>query len=993
MNGGILDDIDVDVNHFNTLYPDFTALSSQYYDVEKFNAQNICEYDFKIMHLNIRSLNANYDLFHAYNNSFNITFDAMCFSESWLTDCSKNLFAFDNYCAFHSLRPAGRRGGGISVYVLKCYEVRVITKCSLSTPLVESLFLELRRGSKKIMLATVYKPPCAKNGEFLDALMGLLSEFQIGGFDEFILCGDFNIDLLNIVEDENANQLLDALSTLSLLPIITKPTRIANESHTLIDNIFINKPNLIQSGILLSDISDHFPIFLIHKYFFHPGENSSKVQIKFRLINDVTLSNLYNKVAHADYGDIVDDDDCDRGLSIFVEGLTDAYNVCCPIKTKTISIKDKLKPYINESIKIDIKKRNAYWVLLNQKKIPKAFYTNFRNFVTDQIRTSKSIYYANKFIEFKDDIKKTWSLINKIIQPDSSTKPNLVKSIIHNNVVHDDNIGISNAFNEYFSSVGSRISNSFNSNFDDHRKYLSDVNISHSFFFAPVSTREIELIINAMKGKTGDINSLSSKIIKLLSPLISPILVTLINKSLESGVFPGILKVAKVVPLPKGGDKSQISNYRPISILPVISKIYEKVVYRRLYRFLENNNILYSQQYGFRSGRSTTQAIINHLQFIYNSIDAGSSVFSVFLDFKKAFDSVNHDILLSKLNIYGVRGIALDWFQSYLCQRNQYVFVNGVSSDCLNISCGVPQGSILCPLLFLIFINDIHRSSKFFNFTLFADDSTLSTCIEDSNLVAVSDTINVELSNVYSWLSSNRIMINAEKTKYMIFSYKRKINLSPITIGCETISQTDHTRFLGVVLDEHLTFSYHIQNLSRKLARTVGLLYKLNRFIPREILIILYNSFFLPYLAYGLEAWFATYKNHSTKIVVMQKRCVRAINKLHYRSHTNEYFKNLSILKLEDLFKFKVAIYMHNSIYNDSDPCLLNALQLQSSRHIYETRNSNIFYLPFCTRQKSKFNIQYTGPLIWNSIPRDLYLDRSLKLFKLKLRDYYLSTY
>ena len=518
-------------------------------------------------------------------------------------------------------------------------------------------------------------------------------------------------------------------------------------------------------------------------------------------------------------------------------------------------------------------------------------------------------------------------------------------------------------------------------------------NYPESFFICPVTPIEVSNTIKSLKNKSSGIHGIPVKILKSVDDIIAPTLSNIVNFSFSSGIFPDLLKVAKVTPIKKPGISTSISNYRPISILPSLSKLFEKLIYRQLYSYLEQNEILFKNQFGFRAAKSTTQAILNFMQNLYNSLDSGNIVLSLFLDFKKAFDCVNHDILLSKLKFYGVRGVASDWFASYLKNRKQSVVVGDSESTPLLIKNGVPQGSILGPLLFLIFINDLPNSSKIFKFILFADDSTLSLSLPSLSYDAIT-LINTELSNVNRWLVSNKISINIDKTKFIIFSYRKTIDFSPlIRIGGSTIHRTDNIKFLGIFVDSHLKFSHHIAYISSKLSKSIGIIFRLNKFLPKEILKILYYTLVQPYLNYAIEAWHSTFNYVTNRVNILQKRACRAINKLLYYDHTLGAFKEMSILKLGEIYFLQIAVYMYKFLNNNSNNNFTNIPISHSQVHEHATRNNNKLVMPRFNRKMSQFSIRFVGPKIYNEIPLDIKSAKSLYTFRKKLKLYLLSKY
>ena len=367
----------------------------------------------------------------------------------------------------------------------------------------------------------------------------------------------------------------------------------------------------------------------------------------------------------------------------------------------------------------------------------------------------------------------------------------------------------------------------------------------HSFFITPSAPYEVSDVINTLKtGKSIGPNSIPIKVLEILSPHISSPLSQIINESFLSGIFPEKMQLAKVIPLFKKGCPMMVSNYRPISLLSVFSKISEKLMYKRLYNFLELHKIVYILQFGFRASHSINHALISLTESIKNILDNKNFGCGIFLDLQKAFETVNHQILLSKLEHYGIRGTGLAWFKSYLGSRSQYVSINGHNSSHLNVTCGVPQGSVLGPLLFLIYINDLPSSSSKLSFYLFADDTNIY--FESDSLNKLQEVVNRELKHVKKWLDANKLAVNVDKTNFIIFHSPQSTldQTVSIKIGKEHVKQAKYVKFLGLLLDKNLNWKYHLSELSKKLSRTCGIFFKIRHLLPTSILVSLYNSLF-----------------------------------------------------------------------------------------------------------------------------------------------------
>ena len=451
-------------------------------------------------------------------------------------------------------------------------------------------------------------------------------------------------------------------------------------------------------------------------------------------------------------------------------------------------------------------------------------------------------------------------------------------------------------------------------------------NITSSFTFSYVTCKIINEAISALENKnsTGHDN-LSLKFIKLISQSILYPLSIIINQSLFTGIFPKDLKIAKVIPIYKKDDEQIFDNYRPISLLPAISKIFEKIVSKQIINYFTTNNLIFSSQHGFRQNHSTETAAIELIDQLKLEIDKGHLPISIFMDLSKAFDTIDHNILLKKLKFYGLDIISFEWFKSYLTNRQQYVIVNSENSQMKPVTTGVPQGSILGPLLFLIYINDISYCSDKFTFLCFADDTTItiSLCIKNSkckycnsNHVMDENSINNELNKLYNWLTINKLSLNTKKTKYMVFhNPQRRLNSSntcsfltsnpsKIKINNVSIERVQTHIFLGITFHENLSWKDHTNKISNKVSKTIGIIRRIKSVVPSKILKTIYNSLFTPYLQYGILIW----GFELNRLEILQKKCIRLITNSFPLAHTETLFKSLNILKISDIFKHKCLI-------------------------------------------------------------------------------------
>ena len=539
------------------------------------------------------------------------------------------------------------------------------------------------------------------------------------------------------------------------------------------------------------------------------------------------------------------------------------------------------------------------------------------------------------------------------------------------NVMTGDRSIIADKFNNLFANVGRRLSEQLttpdNVNFKDYLRIPVVPNMS----FSQISEEAVMEVLNNLKQKLScGHDGISSRLLKASKTVVCKPLTLIINQTLTSGIFPDTLKIVKIIPLFKKGDKTLLENYRPISILPAISKIFERIMFNQIHNHFSMHNLFYSGQYGFRANHSTQFAALELIDRITQDLDQGNMPITIFMDLSKAFDTLNHDILIYKLKSYGLSEAALKLMQSYLTNRKQYVEINNTQSTKKDITVGVPQGSILGPLLFIIYINDIIHSSTVFRFIIFADDTTLYTTLNTQE--DINDILNDELLKINNWLKVNKLSLNVAKTKAMLFHMpqKRILNLR-LKIAGSNIEFIDNFNFLGITINKHLNWTKHMDILSAKIAKTVGILNTLKHVLPINILKMIYNSLILCHLNqnYGILLWGAQH-NANDKLHKLQKKAIRIITSSNFLAHYEPIFKQLHLLKSYDIYKCQLLKFLFKLV-NKQLPTYFNQLPFpfNNQLHHHETRGCKRAFVPRVNHEFSKRNIRYIAAVTYNSTP------------------------
>ena len=607
-----------------------------------------------------------------------------------------------------------------------------------------------------------------------------------------MICGDTNVDLLK--EDINSD-VFNSLYSLNYFPLINIATRVTDQSATCIDHIWFNRFNVLVSGSIISDVSDHYPIFCVlnkikrNESFVKTFRIHSERAI-ISLCTDITImcDNYFNQCSNMDV---------DNRCKWFTDEMFKLNNRNCPKKSKTVSVKSLLKPWISDEIKQMANYKHKLFKQYKQNTIPFEVYNVYKNNLNSKIRLAKRKFYFDKFKACSGNIKETWRIVNKILRKPKN-KPSLITLTDSCGNIVDDRQKISNMFCDHFSSIANKLDSQIPYSNKNPVDYLPEPN-NVTFDPSPATPKEVENLIMSLKNKQCYIDSIPIFIYKKLARIIAPIIVDIFNCSISEGNFPNILKTARVIPLFKSKNSQLTENFRPISLLPLMSKILEKLLKTRTNQFLEENNILYNNQFGFRNGYNTSDALLHYVDDCVSALDERLYTVSVFLDFSKAFDTINRHNLLSKLDRLGFRGNVNNLLKSYLSDRRMFVHVNGCKSDCKTVNIGVPQGSVSAAWLFSLYINDMHRSSKKLKFIHFADDTTVyrSGC----NLSELCNDVCLGLNDIDEWLKVNRLSLNVDKTYFMIHTHCNfNVDECKIEMRGKRLNYVKCTKFLGLIL-------------------------------------------------------------------------------------------------------------------------------------------------------------------------------------------------
>ena len=932
------------------------------------------------IHINIRSLISKLSEIKILAN--NSSAAVIAISETWLdssvTDAEINI---NGYTVIRADR--NREGGGVCMYIKN--NLAFNCRLDLLEENVEALWIDLLLPkTKPIVVGVCYRPP--KDSGFLDRLELIMS--RIRSDCEVMVLGDFNINTLKMKTYGLLKKYLDMLGLFHLKNLINEPTRITSTSSSAIDHIICNNSNKIcQSGTINIGLSDHFLIFCTRKVV--KGQMKHHNTVKIRSMKNYTVDALLSAISLADWSGVYCSD-VNRSWCAFKSVLSNIIETLAPVKE--IRLKNHTEPWMCSEILDAIKLRDNLLYRFKKEQQPELYseYCRLRNKIQRDVKKAKSSFFRDKIEEVKFNPKKLWEQLKTLGYSNKSKDQSRVILNIDGELCFDPS-RVANYINQFYTTIASTLVNKLPSSlgkfsvnstiFSSHYEKLGVT--SDAFKLCPVSSDFILKELRSLNpNKSTGLDGVPARFLRDGAVLLKDQLTHIINVSIMTSTVPTEFKLARVRPLYKKNSRSEVGNYRPVSILCVTSKLLEKAVYSQLETYLRENNILYGYQSGFRSSFSTDTCLIHLNDYIRSQMSIGNYTGLVLIDLQKAFDTVDHVILCKKLKAMGIASV--DWFSSYLSDRKQIVSVNEVDSNPLGVSCGVPQGSILGPLLFLCYVNDM-ASSVDCKLLLYADDSAL--LVSDKNPGHIAERLGNELDSCRQWLIDNKLSLHLGKTECMLFGTKKrlnKVNSFSVSCGGQTIKSTKVAKYLGVTLDETLNGESIAQDVIKKAGARLRFLYRQAGSLNLTTRKILCNALIMCYYDYTCSSWYTSLSQHfKNRLQTMQNKVVRFILDLGPRAHIGQAERNkIGMLSVQDRV-IQLKLNQVFKIFHEKAPVYLSAnFTRTNSVHNHGTRDSSYNFIVPSNQGNVSHTFFYSGIKHWNSLPNSIKQISNLAQFK-----------
>lgn len=857
-----------------------------------------------------------------------------------------------------------RHTGGVIIIIKNNIEFQVISNLAYNKNFW-LLSISITKGFQQGLYTVIYHSPSSSDAEFILNFENWCED-SVQEYSKYVIVGDFNIDVSK--DSFYAKKLIGTIQNLGMKQMVRDYTRVTESSSTLIDLVITNIVNLKVEVLDTPKITDHSIIELTMRKNCISHDNNT---IRLKNFANYNQSNLLNRLSYYKWN--TTDINVNITAAEMVQALQNSLNDLSTYKTIKLRVKN---PWFNAELRDLQKDRDRLYKIAKLSSAENDWrnYKNTRNYYCNLIKLRKNSYYEAKIQENHGDSKNMWKLIKGIIKHDTK---DTIKKVIFEDVESTDADEISQKFNEYFVNSITAINMAIPySSFKEVPVPESD----NIFKFKEVTLMDLKKTIAKIKRK-GSTDGISIHVINDALPVIGNTFVQLINESMRNGIFPESWKKAKIVPIQKIPLTKKCEEFRPINMLPVYEQILEVIVKDQLQEFLESNNTLSYNQSGFRNKHSCETALNLVLANWKSELDLNKSVVGVFLDYKRAFETIDRNRLLMKLEKYGIRGVEKKWFESYLTSRSQTtVFGGGESTEILN-NLGVPQGSVLGPILFVLYINDLVLNVKYCSLNLFADDTLVS--VSDDNVINAVNKMNMDLDVIAKWLQLNKLKLNIPKTKFIVISNKNQENKTvKIKIEDLQLEQVSQIKYLGVIIDNKLSFRNNVDFIIKKVAKKISFLGRISSKLSTQARILVYKSIIAPHFDYCASILFLCHDGDLQRLQKQQNRAMRIILQCSKFTSISFMLDALQWLSIKQRIYFNTLVLIYKAINKLLPEYMSHKLMLNAEVHNYKTRKCLDLRLPKLSKSCTQNCLYYKGIKIYNTLPAEAKMATNLYRFK-----------
>jgi hypothetical protein len=942
--------------------------------------QNDNNLGFNIFYMNIHSLRNKMDSLEILLKMYTKSPDVIVICETWLSSSTAVFYGFDGYVAVHNCRDDGF--AGLSIFLKRDIDFEVLLNEKLGRN--QLILLDLKTCNFKLF--AIYRDSAV-------VVPTLFFQYMDSILEKYMNClvvGDINIDLYRDTSTVNECKEIFLSNNFCLLNKVDADsyTYYGPYGASLIDHIYSDMADRVYNiNRVPTPISDHVAFFISVSDV--PRDTNPECLVSrtdFGMVSD-SISRRFDGCEFLDFYVF---------LNIFLEIVAN-----CTKQVKRKKRRENQAPWFCFEVLCAISVRD-YWYR-RHKMYPSCAYlkANLRrskNCVTRVVRNCKRRYFSDLISRNIGNSSKTWSVLNFLMyNRDIKTRSVIkeIRDVDRSGALVRDEMGICNVFNDYFTSIAGNLEsdllrrNNFRARVATMTHWVASSIATMCTDFSEVNYFVLGMNNSAASGA----DRISVKLMKQCGSNLISVLVRVFNYHISNGIFPDTLKVARTVPIYKSGDHKLPGNYRPISVLSNFSKIFEKLIYARLSGFYDRMGFINPAQFGFVKDSNTTTAAMNFVTLIREYMNGRQFASAIFIDVSKAFDCVSHEILLEKLYRSGVRGVFYDLLKSYLLGRSQMVNICNSFSQSRGVGYGVPQGSVLGPLLFSVFINDIFELPLRGKLQLYADDAVISYGHRD--LAGLYEDMQHDLNLLSEWFYNNRLSVNAGKTKYILFKDPRRVITTDhqIVLGLDQVERVSSIRYLGLIIDDRLSWEEHIIHVKRKIMSFVGVLHKIKHIIPVRSRLQIFHAHIFSHVSYMNVLWNTACQFRMDSLSRLLNKAVRAVFHEEYNNpdvHTVDLYRRHGLLTLKGLSRLETVLMVYKIKHN----LIKHSIELTTNQNVHEhnLRNNFNFYLDFHNNNYGKLSIRRHGADAFNKLPADLKNLLSFGSFRAKVRQHIFAT-